>query len=77
MKPSGALRLVCRGLRCRALTPAIGLGGWSMGESGAAERTRTAAIYLPPAPDVHPKSWTVNNRFLHVLISVLHRTQSV
>ena len=28
----------------------IGLGGSGMGESGAAERTRTAAIFLPPAP---------------------------
>ena len=31
----------------------------------------------PPHNDVHPKSWTVNNRFLLVLSSVLHRTQSV
>ena len=30
MKPFGALRLGCRGLRCRALTTAIGLGGWSI-----------------------------------------------
>jgi hypothetical protein len=28
-----------------------------------------------PCPcDVHPKSWTVNNRYLHVLSPVLHRT---
>ena len=33
MKPSGAMRLVCRGLRCRALTPAHWFG-WVAHESG-------------------------------------------
>ena len=33
--------------------------------------------HLPAPRDVHPKSWTVNNRYLHVLTSVLHRTQPV
>ena len=34
-------------------------------------------VLISPRSDVHPKSWTVNNRYLHVLSSVLHRTQSV
>ena len=36
MKPSGALRIVCRGLRCRALTPAH-WARWVEHESGVPE----------------------------------------
>ena len=36
MKPSGALLLVCRGLRCRALTPAHGFG-WREHKGGVPE----------------------------------------
>lgn len=39
--------------------------------------TRYYPDFNPLEFDVHPKSWTVNNRYLHVLSSVLHRTQSV
>ena len=33
--------------------------------------------FIPPAPDMNPKSWTVNNRFLYTMSSVLYRTHSV
>lgn len=41
-------------------------------------RQRTPfGLWAPPRLEVHPKSWTVNNRYLHVLSSVLRRAQTV
>ena len=38
---------------------------------------RKARMKDPLFDDMNPKSWTVNNSYLHILSSVLHRTQSV
>ena len=54
----------------------IGLGGWSMGESGAAERTRTAAIFCPQPhrggqhPAYHNSLSDRHPKFLYIYIII-------